>query len=44
VTVSGVSWNAVLQPGHSTDSVGFCAQLWCRLDVPDRIAAHSEQN
>ena len=26
-TVSGVSWNAVLQPGQSTNSVGFCAQL-----------------
>jgi cellulase/cellobiase CelA1 len=26
-TVSGVSFNAVLQPGQSTDSVGFCAQL-----------------
>jgi acetylxylan esterase len=26
-TVSGVGFNAVLQPGQSTDSVGFCAQL-----------------
>jgi len=26
VTVSGVSWNAVLQPGQSMNSVGFCAQ------------------
>jgi len=26
VTVSGVSWNAVLQPGESPNSVGFCAQ------------------
>jgi cellulase/cellobiase CelA1 len=26
-TVSGVSFNAVLQPGQSTDSVGFCAQI-----------------
>jgi cellulase/cellobiase CelA1 len=25
-TVSGVSWNAVLQPGQSTSGVGFCAQ------------------
>jgi poly(hydroxyalkanoate) depolymerase family esterase len=25
VTVSGVDWNAVLQPGQSTNSVGFCA-------------------
>jgi beta-glucosidase len=25
VTVSGVAWNAVLQPGQSTSSVGFCA-------------------
>ena len=25
VTVSGVSFNAVLQPGQSTNSVGFCA-------------------
>jgi poly(hydroxyalkanoate) depolymerase family esterase len=25
VTVSGVEWNAVLQPGQSTNSVGFCA-------------------
>jgi acetylxylan esterase len=26
VTVSGVSWNGVLQAGQSTNSVGFCAQ------------------
>lgn len=26
VTASGVSWNAVLQPGQSTSSVGFCAR------------------
>jgi acetylxylan esterase len=25
VTISGVAWNAVLQPGQSTNSVGFCA-------------------
>jgi acetylxylan esterase len=25
VTVSGVEWNGVLQPGQSTNSVGFCA-------------------
>jgi acetylxylan esterase len=25
-TVNGVSWNAVLQPGQSMNSVGFCAQ------------------
>jgi hypothetical protein len=25
--VSGAGFNAVLQPGQSTDSVGFCAQL-----------------
>lgn len=25
VTVSGVEWNAVLQPGQSTSSAGFCA-------------------
>jgi cellulase/cellobiase CelA1 len=27
VTVSGVSFNAVLPPGQSTNSVGFCAQI-----------------
>jgi poly(hydroxyalkanoate) depolymerase family esterase len=26
VTVSGVSWDAVLQPGESSNSVGFCTQ------------------
>jgi len=26
ITVSGVSWNAVLQPGQSVNSTGFCAQ------------------
>lgn len=26
-TVSGVSFDAVLQPGQSTDRVGCCAQL-----------------
>jgi acetylxylan esterase len=26
VTIAGVSWNAVLQPGQSTSSVGFCVQ------------------
>ncbi len=25
-TVSGLGWNGVLQPGQSTNSVGFCAQ------------------
>jgi hypothetical protein len=25
VTAHGVSWNAVLQPGQSTNSIGFCA-------------------
>jgi poly(hydroxyalkanoate) depolymerase family esterase len=25
-TIRGVSWNAVLQPGQSTNTVGFCAQ------------------
>lgn len=26
ITVRGVSWNAVLQPGQNMNSVGFCAQ------------------
>ena len=25
VTLSGVEWNKVLQPGASTSSIGFCA-------------------